>query len=224
MGVTFITGIDTGIGKTYATGLSARFLRKRGESVITQKLVQTGCRDKSEDIVIHRAIMGMEYNDDDEKRLTCPYLFAFPASPHLAAKLENASIDLDVITRATDELSRKYGRVLLEGAGGLSVPLNDKSTLLDYLTVRKYPIVIVSSSRLGSISHTLMALELLKYKGLSVRGIIYNRYPDEKTEIAEDSKKIFMKYLATSGYPSAVVDMPAFDLQAIPDIDFSGLF
>jgi len=224
MGVTFITGIDTGIGKTYAAGLAARFLRKRGESVITQKVVQTGCSDKSEDIAIHRAIMGMEYTDDDEKGLTCPYLFAFPASPHLAAELEHANIDLDVITRATEELTRKYGRVLLEGAGGLSVPLNDNSTLLDYLTMRNYPIVIVSSSRLGSISHTLMALELLKYRDLSVRGIIYNRYPDEKIEIAEDSKKIFVKYLAKFGYPSAVVDMPVFDLHAIPDIDFSCLF
>jgi len=224
MGVTFITGIDTGIGKTYATGLAARYLRRRGETVITQKLVQTGCRDRSEDIVTHRSIMGTGYTDDDEKGLTCPYLFAFPASPHLAAGLEHAVIDLDVITRATEVLAGKYDQVLLEGAGGLCVPLNDNATLLDYLSVRKNPIVLVSSPRLGSINHTLMALELLKYRSLRVRGIVYNRHPNEKIEIAEDSKKIFMKYLAKFGYPSAVVDMPVFDLLNVPDIDFSCLF
>src|SRR5208283_4425536 len=183
MGMTFVTGIDTDIGKTYATGLLARFFRMRGESVITQKIVQTGCTGRSEDILIHRRIMGLEYTGDDEKGTTCPYLFEFPASPHLAAGLAHARIDPEIITGATDELARKYRHVLMEGAGGIYVPLNDEATLLDYLIMRNYPIILVSSSRLGSINHTLMSLEMLKYKNLVVRGIIYNRFQENTAEI-----------------------------------------
>jgi dethiobiotin synthetase len=224
MGVMFITGIDTDIGKTYATGLAARFLRKQGQSVITQKIIQTGCKEISEDISLHRSIMEMEFTDDDRRRLTCPYLFEFPASPHLAAKLGQTSIDLDYITRATEELSRKYNNVLVEGAGGIYVPLNEDATLLDYLSARRCPIIIVSSSRLGSINHTLMTLDILKCRDLDVRGIIYNRYNDINSEIAEDSKNIFLKYLMKFGYPAVVVDMPRINLKDIPFIDFSGLF
>jgi dethiobiotin synthetase len=224
MGITFITGIDTDIGKTYATGLLARFLRMKGESVITQKIVQTGSSGRSEDILIHRRIMGSEYTEDDEMRTTCPYLFEFPASPHLAAGLAHEHIDPAFITAATEKLALKYRHVLVEGVGGICVPLNSQATLLDYLAERHYPIILVSSSRLGSINHTLMSLEILKYKKLFVRGIIYNRFQGENTEIADDTKNVFKKYLNKSVYPSVVIDMPRIDLSAIPDIDFAPLF
>jgi len=117
MGITFITGIDTGIGKTYATGLLARFLLKQGKSVTTQKVVQTGCESISEDIAVHRKIMGIGYTDEDRKGLTCPYLLTLPASPHLAAQAQGIRIDLETISAATDYLLRKYDHLLVEGAG-----------------------------------------------------------------------------------------------------------
>ncbi len=224
MGMTFITGIDTDIGKTFATGLLARYFRKRGESAITQKIVQTGCTGRSEDILVHRQLMGLEYTADDEKGTTCPYMFKFPASPHLAAGMEQVRIDTDIITQATELLGQKYSHVLLEGAGGICVPLNEQVTLLDYLTERHYPIILVSSPRLGSINHTLMSLEILKCRELSVKGIIYNRFQEVDIEIAEDTRNVFMQFLKKLRYPSVVVDMPRFDLSGIPDIDFSPLF
>ena len=97
MSVIFITGIDTGAGKSIATGLIARYLYKNNKSVITQKIVQTGCEKISEDIALHRKIMGIDLNEDDKKGLTCPYTFKYPASPHLAAQMEQKEIDLDVV-------------------------------------------------------------------------------------------------------------------------------
>ena len=92
-----ITGIDTGVGKTLITGLFARHLRAAGHSVITQKLVQTGCAGMSEDILLHRRLMGIDLTDADRQGITCPYVFALPASPHLAASAEGRVIDLDCV-------------------------------------------------------------------------------------------------------------------------------
>lgn len=220
-----VTGIDTDIGKTVATGLLGRYLRSQGFSVITQKISQTGCRVMSEDILEHRKIMGIELQDVDRRGLTCPYIFPEPCSPHLAARLVGRTIDCRLITSATEELRKRYQYVLLEGVGGLSVPLNEEMTLLDYLEQRGYPLILVSSPRLGSINHTLAALELAKRRGLDVRGIIYNRYGEENNTIAEDSAKVFSSYLSRFGFSDTVVDMfgyrEYFEGQAP---EFAGLF
>ena len=78
-----IGGIDTGVGKSIVSGLLARHLLDQGRVVITQKLVQTGCNGRPEDILLHRRLMGAGWHRLDEQRLTCPYCFPFPASPHL---------------------------------------------------------------------------------------------------------------------------------------------
>ncbi len=124
MGIIFVTGIDTGIGKSVATGLMARWLAQRGRTVITQKLVQTGCRGPvAEDIVVHRRLMGTGLLDVDRDGTTCPFIFAYPASPDLAARLAGRVVDTAVIDRATDRLAARFEHVLIEGVGGVLVPL-----------------------------------------------------------------------------------------------------
>lgn len=224
MGILFITGIDTGIGKSFATGLLARYLQGRGTSVITQKLVQTGCDAEPGDIAVHRAIMGTGLTDDDLRGLTCPYRFKFPASPHLAAHMESASIRPETISEATDLLAERYEHVIIEGAGGICVPLEGEFTILDYVSMKKYPVIIVTSSRLGSINHTLMTLEMLKSRNLAVPGLLYNLYPPENEAIVDDSRRLFVRSLTSRGYPPVVIDLPVINIEQIPDIDFSRLF
>jgi dethiobiotin synthetase len=217
-----ITGIDTDIGKTVATGLLARWLLAKGYSVITQKIAQTGCMEVSEDIVRHRQLMGIGLQEDDRQRLTCPYIFPEPCSPHLAAALVGETIDCEVITTATRQLRQRYQFVLLEGVGGLSVPLNDETTLLDYLQHQGYPLILVSGPRLGSINHTLAALELAQVRGLTVRGIIYNRFKETNGVIAEDSKKVFLSYLSRFGFDDCLIDLFAgevYDDGSTPEFD-----
>ncbi len=201
-----ITGIDTNIGKTVVTGLLGRYLLGRGEQVITQKIVQTGCHGMSEDILEHRRVMGLDIQAVDREGLTCPYVFSKPCSPHLAASLAGEEINCRRIDRATQMLLEIYNRVLLEGVGGLLVPLTRDKNLIDYLQEKQYPLIVVGSSRLGSINHTLSALELIRSYSLSLLGIIYNCYPAADQEIEEDSRKLFEEKLVHYGFPATVVD------------------
>jgi len=202
-----ITGIDTDIGKTIVTGLLGKYLKERGNRVITQKLCQTGCKGISEDILTHRKIMGMELEEADRNGLTCPYVFSEPCSPHLAARLEDEVIDLDNITAATAELREKYQYVLLEGVGGLMVPLTIDCMLADYFKEFDYSHLLVSSDRLGSINHTLSAIEIMKNRGLDLRGIIYNRFQSTSEKISEDSRNVLRIYLHKYGYKDSMVDV-----------------
>jgi dethiobiotin synthetase len=131
--VYFITGIDTNIGKTYATALLANRFTAQGKRVITQKMIQTGCLEISEDIVKHRELQQIELLPEDKTGITCPYLFSYPCSPHLAASIDGSTIDCNVITQATEQLQQHYEIVLLEGAGGLMVPIDQTQTTIDYV-------------------------------------------------------------------------------------------
>jgi len=188
--------------------LLAGFLLARGHSVITQKPVQTGCTGKAEDILLHRRLMDAPWNDFDEQGTTCSYCFPFPASPHLAARLANSTIDPEVISRDSATLAAAHEFLLLEGAGGLLVPLNDNLMLLDYLQQCGYPLMLVTSPRLGSINHTLLALEAIKARNIQLLGLIYNLYGNNPVEIVRDSLQVFKQALLTDGLISPVLLLP----------------
>ena len=203
-----ICGIDTNIGKSVVTGLLARFLHEQGHRVITQKPVQTGCDGQSEDILTHRRLMETGWLEEDEQRLTCPYNFSFPGSPHLAAKLADQAINPDAITATTRLLEKNYEWVLIEGAGGLMVPLTEKLLFIDYLEQQNYPLLLVTSPRLGSINHTLMSLELIRSRGLKLAGLVYNLYDNALRDIVQDSQHIFTKALEVNGYGDKLIVLP----------------
>lgn len=206
-----ISGIDTDIGKTIATGILGRFYQERGVRTITQKIVQTGCTGLSEDIIRHRQIMQIELQPVDLNGLTCPYVFPVPCSPHLAAKLANKTIDCQVIRRATAALLDQFELVLLEGAGGLFVPLNEEDTFIDYLEGEQYPLILVSSSRLGSINHTLSALELARVRNIEVAAIFYNRFVVTDSRLEQDSREVFARYMQKNGFTGPVIDLFALE-------------
>ncbi|PJG43087.1 dethiobiotin synthetase [Acinetobacter tandoii] len=205
----FISGIDTGIGKTYTTGYLAKLWSEQGQQVITQKLIQTGNVDVSEDIQQHREIMGTGWLPEDESKLTMPEIFSYPASPHLATKLDGRDIDFDKIEAATQQLAEKFEVVLLEGAGGLMVPLTTELLTIDYLEQKKFPVILVSSGRLGSINHTLLSLEALKARGLSLYALAYNLNDESQDPlISKDTSEYLKDYLAKH-FPDALwIDIP----------------
>ncbi|MBZ1393095.1 dethiobiotin synthase [Psychrobacter pacificensis] len=213
MSVLFVSGIDTDIGKTYATGLLAKSLMQQGVNVITQKLVQTGISKQADgelgiadDILSHRQLMQMPLQPCDLDFTTCPYRYEKPASPHLSAALANRPLNINVITDATKALQADYEMVLLEGAGGLLVPINEQLLTLDYIAEQGYPIVLVTSGRLGSINHTLLSLEAIKSRGLMIHSVIYNHIHDDAeqtdAEIANSTIDFLQAYLACH-YPKA---------------------
>ena len=214
MSVLFISGIDTDIGKTYATGMIAKALMQQGVNVITQKLVQTGVSVNSasgemniaDDVVTHRQLMDIPLQPCDFDFTTCPYRYEKPASPHLAVKLANAFLDPDVITKATKSLQADYEVVLLEGAGGLLVPITEQLLTLNYIAEQGYPVILVTSGRLGSINHTLLSLEAIRARGLTLHSVIYNNIYDGAAQtdkqIANSTIDYLKNYLAQN-YPNA---------------------
>ena len=203
-----ICGIDTGVGKSIVTGLLAHHLLQQGKVVITQKLVQTGCSGRSEDILVHRRLMGAQWHRLDEQKLTCPYTFAFAGSPHLAAELAGTVIDPTELNRATLELTGQVDQLIIEGAGGLLVPLTRSLLLLDYLARYSYPIILVTSPRLGSINHTLLCLEAIRHRNMQLSGLVYNLHGNHPVEIVMDSLKIFKQYLKSYGFEEKVLLLP----------------
>ncbi|MGL5226701.1 MAG: dethiobiotin synthase [Bacteroidales bacterium] len=202
-GIYFVTGIDTNVGKTAATGFIARELSDQGINVITQKMIQTGCIDESEDIVEHRRIMNIPLSDVDKDGTTCPYIFTYPCSPHLASKIDNRIIDIQTIDLATEKLAKQFDVVLLEGAGGIMVPVTDEYLTLDYMQDKGYPVILVTSGKLGSINHTLMTLELIRQRGLDIAMLVYNLYPKADEVIEADTMNYLKRYMSKY-FPNAI--------------------
>lgn len=224
MSIYFIAGIDTDAGKTFTTGLIAKYLLESGKTVITQKFAQTGCKGISEDILTHREIMGVPLFDVDKNMTTCPYVFDYPASPHLASKMQNSKIDLAKIDESTRILQSQFEYVLLEGVGGMHVPITMDYSVLDFLEEKKYPVILVTSSKLGSINHTLLSLEIAQKRKIPIHGLIYNHYPAKSEFILKDSIKVFDVYLKKMGFNCPIIEIPIFAKNETPKVDFKKLF
>lgn len=195
--VYFVTGIDTDAGKSVVTGILAREWNARGNRTITQKFIQTGCTERSEDIEVHRRIMGCGLLPEDLDRTTCPILFTYPASPHLAARIDHRTIDLSLVGKSTEKLLRHYDTVLLEGAGGLFVPIDGLYNTIDYIAEHHLPVILVTTPRLGSINHTILSLEACHTRNIEVAAVVYNLYPEKDGPIAEDTREYLKMYLKT---------------------------
>ena len=204
----FIGGIGTDVGKTFATGWLAREMAAAGHSVITQKLIQTGCIDESEDIRMHRKIMNLPVLTVDHTKITSPFIFKYPASPHLAAEMEDVIIKVELIDEATRLLEKQYKHVLIEGAGGLMTPLKHDYLTIEYVKERKLPTVLVTNGRLGSISDTLLSLYALAHSRIKIFAVIYNPHFDKDRKIAEETRR-YLREWVLHHYPDTLwMEMP----------------
>lgn len=197
----FISGIDTDAGKSYCTAWYAGKLVQNGQRVITQKFIQTGNVGHSEDIDLHRQIMGTGYLPEDREGLTMPEIFSYPCSPHLASRIDNRPIDFDKIERATEELARRYDIVLVEGAGGLMVPLTEEYLTIDYIAEKHYPLIFVTSGKLGSINHTLLSFEAIKNRNIKLDTVLYNLYPTVEDKTIQDDTMQYIQDYITKHFP-----------------------
>lgn len=204
----FITGIGTDVGKSWATGWLASILNKLGVNTITQKFIQTGCKEFSEDIETHRKIMGIKPLPRDLDHTTAPLILSYPASPDLAAKIDGVDVDFSVATKSTDILSEEFDCVLVEGAGGICVPLKGDYLTIDYVRENSLPTVLVTNGQLGSISHTLLALQAMIQAGIKVWMVIYNPHFDADEIICKDTRKYIREWLDRHLPEAIYVEMP----------------
>jgi dethiobiotin synthetase len=184
----FVTGTDTGVGKTWvAAGLTA-VLRRWGLSVCYFKPVQSGCPEENGKLIPTDARFARELAGLDEPLdLLTPVTLRLPLAPGVAAAQEGVTVDLDRIGQAREELASRYELLVTEGAGGLYVPLTDTNFLvLDMIRWLRLPLIVVARAGLGTINHTVLTVKAAQQGGVPVAGVIINRYPD-KPSLAEET-------------------------------------
>lgn len=190
----FITGTDTDVGKTVTTAALLSLLRSSLDAV-PMKPVQTGCTFNNGecsvpdiDFIINATGYSIK---PQEKGLVCPYTFEHPCSPHLASQLEKKEITIDKIKRCFNELEGMHDLVLVEGAGGIMVPIYENVFMRDLMILLDLPVILVARTGLGTINHTLLSIEELKRSRLDIAGVVFceNRHSN-RDYIEQDNKKI----------------------------------
>lgn len=175
MGGLFITGTDTGVGKTFIARGIAATLRARGRRVGVLKPVETGCGSGAERRPADAAALRAAAGSDLALDRICPYQLAAPLAPDVAARLERTRVDPAVLIAAFGEIDRTHDVTLVEGAGGLLVPIAERYLMADLARDLHLPLLVVVDSKLGAINHTLLTLEAAAARGLAVRGYVLNR-------------------------------------------------
>lgn len=206
----FISGIDTDAGKSYCTAWLARQMMDRGLTVATQKFIQTGNVGRSEDIELHRRLCGIAPLPEDEDLTTSPIIFSYPASAQLAARIDGKEIDLGLVDRSREILSSRYDVLLIEGAGGLMVPVTDDFLTIDYISSRRLPLALVTNGVLGSINHTILSLEAIASRGIGLKYLLYSTHFDSDPVIAADTRGFISRYLGRHFPAAEMIDVPSF--------------
>ena len=196
----FITGTDTDVGKTVVSSLLADYLLVQGLHCGYLKLVSCGgtaCEDCCEVHIQSGVVVKNGYH------------FSLPASPHLAAEQDGRLIDVSMLDQSLAGMDSQYEVLLVEGAGGVVVPLTRSLLLGDYIANHGMLALVVARSGLGTINHTLLTLEALKSRGIPVLGIIFNdeqRYSDDDLLVADN-----VRTLAEFGEVPVLGRLPRFD-------------
>jgi dethiobiotin synthetase len=182
----FITGTDTGVGKTViAAGLAALF-RKKGLSVGVMKPIQTGCiTRRGARIPADARFLMQAAGTDDPIDQVCPYRFEIPAAPLVAAEYEGENIDLHRIEDSYRRLSMRHRVMVVEGIGGLLTPITPTAAVIDLAIRLNLPLIIVAHIRLGTLNHALLTIRGARQAGATILGIIFNRPGRSSQDIAE---------------------------------------
>ena len=174
----FVTGTDTGVGKTLVSATLAYLLRMKGVNVGVMKPVTSGCREEggrliSDDALLLCRAAGVSCSED-----VAPYLLREPLAPAEAAKIDGVGIDFSRIRECHGRLAASHDVVIVEGAGGLMVPLAGGLLVADLARELELPLLVVARPDLGTINHTVLTCFSARQIGLSVCGVVINNYPD----------------------------------------------
>jgi dethiobiotin synthetase len=163
----FVTGTDTGVGKTFVACGLARFLKSRGKRVGVMKPFASGDRDDAKRLMKAAGIQ-------EPLDLVNPQYFKFPLAPSVAASAERRQIHLQKVYQAYWHLSKKYEILIVEGIGGVKVPLGESTYVVDLIDALRLPALVVSRAGLGTLNHTLLTLDALAQKKIPLIGVLLN--------------------------------------------------
>ncbi len=170
-----ITATDTGAGKTIITALLGLYLKAKGYDTGVLKPVETGCNE-TEGVLFPEdgAFLNLYLSPDSSVEETTPFRFKLPLAPSVAASLEGKTLDYSRVVAFCKERLDSYDITLIEGVGGLLVPLTDDKMVIDLAIDLDIPLLIVSPDRLGTLNHTLLTVRVARAEGLNVCGVILN--------------------------------------------------
>lgn len=184
----FITGTDTGVGKTVVAAGLALVLRERGVKVGVMKPVATGCLGEDpKKLISEDAVFLMEAADSEYPSLISPVRLKAALAPSVAAQIEKREVPVDQIHKAYRELQKHYDFIIVEGTGGLLVPITQDYFVTNLIREMNLPLVIVARNALGSINHTLLTVDAAIVRGFEIRGIIFNKVPLVNVSMVETS-------------------------------------
>lgn len=202
MNTYFITGTDTDCGKTYVTCQLIEYFKKQKKRVLAIKPVASGCIERN-GLLHSEDVLNLQKHNCETTHSISGWQFAPPISPHLAAKAANIRLSASDIASFCSKFSN-FDPLLIEGAGGLMVPLNEKETWLDFLELTKIPVIVVVAMRLGCINHALLTAEILKHKQRPAAGWIANCIDQDMLALDENiatlTAKMNMPLLGVVGY------------------------
>ena len=182
----FITGTDTGVGKTLIAGAIARILTEQGLKVGAFKPVATGCRHSREGLVSSDAeFLACCADCDYPLSVVNPVRYVTPAAPLVSADAERREMNFEEIISSYNYICQNCQVVIVEGIGGIRVPIAENIDVLDMAAALGLPVVIVSRPGLGTINHTLLTIDAIRSKNLSVAGVVINGCNASKENLAE---------------------------------------
>ena len=182
----FITGTDTGIGKTFVAIGLIKAMKDQGLAVCPMKPAETGCRVSKGQLVPEDTIKLIKASGVDEPiDLINPYRLRKPLAPSVAAEMEGINLKKRVILDAYKKLAKKYEVLIVEGAGGIMVPLYKRYLFLDLIKELDLPLIIVAKPGLGTINHSLLTIEAARIKGIKISGLIFNHADRTETDMSQ---------------------------------------
>jgi dethiobiotin synthetase len=184
----FITGTDTAVGKTVIAGAIAQWFARRGAIVGVSKPIATGCSSQREGLVSEDAeFLASCAESRHPMELICPQRYEEPLAPAIAAERAAVPVDWALIDRSLQQMSATSGVMIVEGVGGVAVPLAEQITVLNLAHWLRLPAIVVARPGLGTINHTLLTLAALRAAGVDIAGVVINRYPAEDPGLAEET-------------------------------------
>ncbi|MBU3556678.1 dethiobiotin synthase [Polynucleobacter sp. Ross1-W9] len=184
----FVTGTDTEVGKTLVSGALILKLREQGINTIGFKPVVAGTYQDANGTTLNEDLetLRIASNPGSDELSLCPYVLNQPAAPHLVAKHQGLKLKMIVINQAFQNIQKKADCVIVEGAGGLLIPLNDEENLGDFATAINLPIILVVGMKLGCINHALLTYEAIKARNLKITGWVANALSEEMPLLHEN--------------------------------------
>jgi dethiobiotin synthetase len=192
----FVTATDTEVGKTFISGLLIRACHRHGIKAGYFKPVATGCRRleggslQSEDLLFIERITNHKLDHD----LHCPLRYHKPLAPLAASQLEKGSIDLQLIRQTFQRLKATYSFLVVEGIGGVEVPIGEDYLVLDMMIDIGFPVLVVCRSTLGTINHSLLTLHAIQNRGIPIIGFLTNGHREKDDEAALTSPGLIAKF------------------------------